>query len=433
MATPWLHDACGLFVICMGDRPRLRVLIMKAHLIWPAFVDFSSLDETWVPHGVCQLATVANLAGHEVDVLDGRTMGKDGIKALLMTTDASFVGISVLSAYAGHAKELMEFVREKRPDIKVIIGGIHPTVEPEDFDSTKYDYLITGEGEVTFPKILSGEVPEPGPYGAIVEGETPDLDTLPAIDRLLVTIAEEPLMGLEKPFATVIIGRGCPYKCNFCYPAERTLFGKRVRYRPVENVVTELESLSVKSFMVHDDCFTAKPSYVEEFCRAIGDRWTWWCQGRADNVCENIDLVRRMRDSGLRGMILGFESGDDRVLESLDKQATVAENMEAARILKALGVIVWANIMFGTPFEPPSGVINTIAMLAEMRPDTISSTVFTPHPGSALYDYCKEKGLIPEHDYGYYNRGTLEQKIATQDVDFLRWAMAQIGGLYANK
>jgi radical SAM superfamily enzyme YgiQ (UPF0313 family) len=239
------------------------------------------------------------------------------------------------------------------------------------------------------------------------------------------------LPGLEEPFATVIIGRGCPYSCTFCQPAERTLFGKKLRYRPVENVVTELKSLGVKSFMVHDDCFTSMRSYVEAFCEVITPLGlTWWCQGRADNVCQHMDLVRRMRDAGLRGMILGHESGDDRVLAGIHKGVTVAENIEATRILKALGIIVWSNIMLGLPveIEPPSAVINTIAMTRAMKPDIISLAVFTPHPGSRLYDDCMAKGIMLKQpgDWTYFNRGRWEPKIAGPDYQFLAWAAGQI-------
>jgi len=127
-------------------------------------------------------------------------------------------------------------------------------------------------------------------------------------------------------------------------------------------------------------------------------------------------------------MILGHESGDDRVLKALKKQATVAQNMEATAFLKALGIITWSNIMLGTPDELPSGVLNTITMVKEMKPDIISLTVFTPHPGSQLYDRCLEEGRIPEHDWEYYNRGRFEPKIAGPDYAFLGWAASQIVG-----
>lgn len=395
---------------------------MKASLVWPAFEDFSGLDVTWLPHGVTQMATEANLKGHEVEVLDGRIYNLETMKDIIKNTASEIIGISILSAYVGYAKELMAFIRNERPDLKIAIGGIHPTVCPEDFDVKEFDWLVKGEGEITFEEILSGKHEK-----GYIRGKTPDLDKLAPIDRNLVKVDEEPFHG-DKPFATVIIGRGCPFSCTFCQPAERDLFGKKLRMRPVENVVNELVSLGVRNFMIHDDCFISSPRYVNEFCDALPDGMMWWCQGRADLVCNHIDLIKKMRDKGLAGMILGHESGDDRVLKSLNKGATVQQNIESARILHALGVMVWSNIMLGTPGEPPSAVINTLRMLGQISPETISLTVFTPHPGSYLYETCKKNNLIIQHEenWTYYNRGRFEPKIIGPDYAFLAWAASQV-------
>lgn len=394
---------------------------MKAVLIWPAFADYSSLDGTWIPHGVCQLATCAR--PHQVDVWDGRVMSIDDCKRGILDTKAEVIGFSVITAYKDYARELITFAKRHRPGIKIVVGGIHPSVTEDTLDA---DYVVKGEGEITFKRILDGEI-EPG----VIRGEVPDLGTLVPIDRTLVTIPEQPMMGLEEPFATIIIGRGCPHNCTYCQPAERTLFGKRLRLRPVQSVVSEIEGLNVKSFMVHDDCFTSSARYAEEFCEAVKGRWTWWCQGRADQVVKNPTLIRKMRDAGLRGMILGHESGDDRVLEYMRKGCTARENIESVRILKALGVMTWSNIMFGLPGEPPSAVINTIAMLEEMRPDTVSMCAFTPHPGSELYEYCKENDLMPDDPpQEYFNRGRFEPKIVGPDYLFLGWAAQQMQRIF---
>lgn len=397
---------------------------MRASLIWPQFGDFSELDASWLPHGVTQIATEANARNHKVDILDGRVTGLEGMKQAVLDSTSEVIGISMLSSMVGWGEEIFAFLKERRPDIKTVLGGIHPTVCPEDFDGWGYDWLVKGEGELTFSDILMGIHSE-----GVVEGIKPDLAELHAPDRSLIKIEEKPMPGLDEPFRTVIIGRGCPYSCTFCQPAERKLFGAKLRYKPVEKVVEELQG--IKSFMVHDDCFTSMPSYIRRFCDVITPLGlTWWCQGRADNVCNNIDLIRRMRDAGLRGMILGHESGDDRVLQSLNKGTTVAQNVEASRILKALGITVWSNIMVGLPGEPPSAVINTVAMLHNMQPDCLSVAVFTPHPGSRLYDECKEAGVMlrQKDDWTYYNRGKFEPKIAGPDYDFLAWACGQMRG-----
>lgn len=395
---------------------------MKASLIWPQFTEFSHLDGTWLPHGITQIATEANLAGHEVDILDGRSLGREGVVTILRDTDVEVVGISLLSALMGAGIDLCRWLADNRPDLKICLGGIHPTVAPEDVEDLPYTWLVQGEGEVSFTEILDGKVP-PG----VVKGKSPDLDKLHPVDRSLVRIEEQGFWGAPGPFATVIIGRGCPHRCTFCWPSEELLFGKRLRYRSVDSVVFELDSLGVGSFMIHDDCFTAMKSYVEEFCDKVKHlNAQWWCQGRADDVCNNLDMVRKMRDSGLVGMILGHESGDQRVLDSLHKGTTVEQNLESVRILNALGIAAWSNIMLGTPFESPSAVLNTIHMVHEMNPQITSLSIFTPHPGSVLYHDCADRILRQPGDWEYFNRGRFEPKILGPDYAFLAWATQQI-------
>jgi len=389
---------------------------MRATLVYPAFEDYSELDGTWLPHGVCGIATEANARGHQVDILDGRLYPIEDAKRLMGRSDSQLFGFSCLSANMGYALELISFIRENT-DAKIVVGGIHPTVCPEDFP--EYDWLVMGEGEITFCDILDGKVEE-----GVIEGVTPDLAEVLQIDRSLVAIEEKPMHNMEEPFATVIIGRGCPFDCTFCQPAERKLFGRKLRMRPVHSVVDELESLNVKSFMVHDDCFLSSKKYVREFCAALPGGLTWWCQGRADLVCDNIDMVSEMRDAGLSGMIIGHESGDQRVLDYLNKGVTVEQNLESTRILNALGVMTWSNIMLGIPNEPPSAAINTIAMIKAMAPQVISTAVFTPHPGSYMYEECKD--IMPEHDWTYFNRGKFEEKLKGVDYNFVAWTAQQL-------
>lgn len=399
---------------------------VKALLVWPAFEDFTGLDSTWMPHGVAQIATEANLRGHQVEVLDGRVLKKGGTRNILATTDAEIVGISMISSFVGFASEMVEFIARHRPEIKVVLGGIHPTLYPEDFKEWSYTWLVRGEGEVVFSDILDGKI-EPG----IVKADPISLSLLSSVDRNLLKKEEQPFWDAKKPFATIIIGRGCPYSCTFCQPAESILFGKRIRSRPVSAVVEELKEIGARSFMIHDDCFTSMRSYVFEFCDAVEEMGVeWWCQGRADNVVNNPDMVIRMKEAGLKGMILGHESGDDRVLEAIKKGTTVSQNLESAALLKSLGIRVWSNLMIGLPaeIEPPSAVMNTIEMARKMQPDIISLCPFTPHPGSKLYDYCRDKSLMlrKEGDWKYFNRGAFEPKIKGPDYNFLSWALGEI-------
>jgi radical SAM superfamily enzyme YgiQ (UPF0313 family) len=272
----------------------------------------------------------------------------------------------------------------------------------------------------------------------------PDLDAIPFADHELflqewrkwgygLDSPEAPFVPeLPPPFVTLIAGRGCMYNCSYCQPAERLIFGRQVRRRSVTNVLAELQELhnryQFQSFMFHDDCLTEDREWVIEFCqayRAAGFSQPFFCQSRSDIIVKNEDMVQRMAEAGLRGYLIGFESGSDRVLKFIRKGTKRAQNLEAARICRRYGISIWANYMLGLPTETKEEVLETISMLKEIDPDYYSPAFYTPHPGSDLYTYCEENdlSLIKSHDS--YRRNPDEAKIKGVDYPWLQWAVKE--------
>jgi anaerobic magnesium-protoporphyrin IX monomethyl ester cyclase len=254
-----------------------------------------------------------------------------------------------------------------------------------------------------------------------------NLDDAPWADRDLFACPEEPFVPfLEPPFVTLIAGRGCIYNCRFCQPAERIVFGPRVRRRSVGNVIAELKALRdryhFKSFMIHDDCLTEDPPWLMEFCRRLkaeGFTQPFVGQSRADLICKHTDMMKALADAGLRLCIVGFESGSDRVLKYLRKGSTRKQNLQAAAILRGLGVKIWANYMLGMPTETQEEVLETESMLREIQPYHCSPAFYTPHPGSDLFEEGQRMGIHLQLSHESYRRGTYEPKIKGVDYDFL--------------
>ena len=155
----------------------------------------------------------------------------------------------------------IRIVKEEREDAIVVLGGVHATIQTQQVAANQLiDHIITQEGELSFPKLLAAL--EGGqPADRIIVGEGPTLDDIPWVDRDLFDMAGElvtPMApGLPTPFVTTNAGRGCPFKCNFCQPAERAVFGNRVKMRSQQNVIKELRALKdrfgFKSWMAHDE------------------------------------------------------------------------------------------------------------------------------------------------------------------------------------
>jgi radical SAM superfamily enzyme YgiQ (UPF0313 family) len=402
------------------------------------------MEAGWISHGLAHLSSAAKSQGFDVDLIDLRSLtGWDQYRAEIAARRPNVIGVTMMSVDYGPAMEAIDLAKEVDPEIVVVVGGPHPTLALDEVaKNANIDYIITHEGEITFPKLLAALSEGEAPQERILTGEPPVLDDLPFPDRDLFLnewrragytsdSPEDPFVPeLPPPFVTIIAGRGCRYNCSFCQPAERRLFGRGVRRRSPANIIRELEELRERyhfaSFMFHDDTLTEDKEWVIEFCRLYEEReftQPFFCQSRADIVVRHEDMVARMAEVGCKGYFIGFESGNDRVLKFIRKGTTREVNLRAARICRRHGIKIWANYMLGLPTETREEVMDTISMLKEIDPDYYSPSFYTPHPGSDLYDYCVENdlSLITSHDQ--YRRNPTEVKIKGQDYEFLKWAL----------
>lgn len=401
---------------------------MKLILIFPNFEGWSHLDQNWIQHGLAHLYTETKKAGFNVEYWDGRDFSMEQMfNKISADPDITHIGISVLSVYKDNVITILKWLKSEKPEIKTIVGGIHVTACPKDFNSLA-DFIIQGEGERLLPRILEGII-ETGHH----EGRIDILDELDYIDRTIFTRKEKPINPiLPEPFATIINSRACPGQCQFCAPISHTVFGKKFKIRSIPHIIGEIkyliDTMEIKSFFLHDDNSIANPKYMEKFCEAIKPlELLWACQGRADITCKHPELIEKMADAGCKMMLVGFESGSNRILEFVKKGVTREQNIECCNILHGNDMLVWANLMCGFPTEQPSEVLETIDMVQEMMPDLVSICTFTPFPGSYLYDYCKENKLMPENPtQDYFNRGQFEEKIKGPDYIFLQWAIQKM-------
>ena len=424
---------------------------MKVTLVYPGIAGkgFDSLgqgmDSGWISHGLAILAPCARQTGAEVDLLDLRALrGWDHYHQELLARRPDVVGVSMMSVDYNPAHRCLEIARLALPEAITVLGGAHPTVMLDELkDDPLVDHIFIGEAEITFPEFL---VRQQGGESSrhVISSIHPDLDSIPFADHEFflhewrkwgynLDSPEAPFAAeLPPPFVTIISGRGCMYNCSYCQPAERIIFGRKVRRRGVPNVMAELHNLRERyrfnSFMLHDDCLTEDSDWVIQFCQAYhaaGFTQPFFCQSRADIIVKKEGMVRMMYQAGLRGYLIGFESGSDRVLRFIRKGTTRQQNLEAARICKKYGISIWANYMLGLPTETKEEVLKTISMLKQVDPDYYSPAFFTPHPGSDLYAYCMEHDLSLIRSHDDYSRNPDGAKISGVDYEWLQWALRE--------
>jgi radical SAM superfamily enzyme YgiQ (UPF0313 family) len=133
-----------------------------------------------------------------------------------------------------------------------------------------------------------------------------------------------------------------------------------------------------------------------------------------------------MKKCGLEMLLIGFESGNQRVLNFLRKGTTVEQNYKAAAICKKLSIRIWANFMLGIPTETNKEAMDTVKMIKRIKPYVSSPAFYTPHPGSDLFDFCVKNNLSLIKKHEDYKRNPEGQKIKGVDYDFLNKALAEL-------
>lgn len=398
---------------------------MRIDLIFPgitfwgfdSFGKLNNQEANFMPHGLASISAYLKSKGHEVSIIDMRRLKNWGhFEQTVLQSPSNVFGISSMSVDYGASEKSAALIKKLKPSSTVIIGGVHPTVATEEvLKNPFFDYVITGEGEYSLGYLLE-QIEQNRKLEKLIIGKSVDIAALPWVDRDGFDYengeGKNPLLPhMKTPFVSIITSRGCPYRCRFCQPAERMVFGNKVKVRPVDDVIKEMIYLRRKyqfnSFLIHDDLFILKPKYVEDFARKYkenGFTQKFACQARADIIVNLEDRIKMLADAGLDCLMIGFESGSQRMLDFMDKGTTVEQNIKAVEICRKYNIKIFANIMFGLPTETKEDMGATVKFIKWMQPDYLSLAVFTPYPGSYLYDYCKERDLLLELSHKSYRR-----------------------------
>ena len=409
---------------------------MRVILVFPAIgivgfgnTGYYSGEVSWIHHGLASIGSTLKKAGNTVSLIDMRRLsGWEEYEEKLKELKPDLIGVSVSALDLKHALEAIDRANKIVPRAEVAVGGIQPTMFPDKFvDNDNIDYIVRGEGETAMCSIAAGY--HRYTNDKIVTGVRENLDMLPFADRELFDYELEmdnPFMydTQKRPMVTMIAGRGCPYKCAYCQPAENSVFGSPHRKRSVDSVCEELAILKEKydyqSVLFWDDTFVMNPKWIHEFCEKYKGGGDIIANCRADIVCDHPEMIEELAAHGLETLLIGFESGSQRMLDLIDKGVTVEQNFRAAEICRKFGVKIFGTYMIGLPGETKKDALLTKAMMIGIRPDHKLSFVFTPIPGTKLFSYCEENDLLMDQDYTDIERtGVLKPKIKGIDYRML--------------
>ncbi len=395
---------------------------MKIILINP-LSDLARLSSTYFrsvtplpPLGLASLAAV--LKNNNIEVLVEDQYASSISNEALIDKIASFspqvIGFSCLTTAMSNVKRLINGIRQAGISAKIVLGNIHPTIFTEEVLAQGLaDIVIRGEGEESLLETVialdsnltlenikgisylrDGKVMH-NPERKIVE----DLDELPYPDWHsfdLKYYRRYPMLGIYKSLVfPVQASRGCAYNCLFC---SQDKFYKKPRYRKIKKVVDEIEYLHSKFNMKYigftDAYFPFSKNSGLEFCdelirRKLHKKIKWFTETRVDMV--DLELMRRMKESGLYLVMYGFESGNQKVLDYTGKGTTLEQARRAMEYTKKYNIRSLGLFMLGLPPDTKETCRQTIKFAKQLDPDLVKFNIAVPFPGSVFFEENKHK------------------------------------------
>ncbi|MEX1309669.1 MAG: radical SAM protein [Candidatus Sulfomarinibacteraceae bacterium] len=379
----------------------------------------------WVmpPMGLLYLAAQLEAEGVEVAVYDAQ-VDERSLDEALGGFEPAIVGITCATALVGSTLEAARIAKERLPGVTVVVGGVHPTVRPDDLlGGPHVDIAVRGEGLHTIVEIAravaSGARQELEDIRGISfrrGGEPvhnpsrplePDVDTFPFPARHLVPMEiyrMSPDLSIRPPMDIVFGAYGCPYDCVFC--AAQSVMGGSFRARSLDNIFSEIDRVvreqNPRTLLMGDDNFVLSKERTLDFCdryRARGYHETlpWQVATRVDSV--DGEILRAMAQAGCYLVSFGIESGVGRLLDTVEKGAEVGQAETAVRLAKEAGLVVRATFILGLPGETVADSEATIRFSRKLPLDQVRFALATPFPGTKLWEIAMAEGSVETDDW----------------------------------
>jgi len=401
---------------------------MKVLLIDPPHRIFPGL-RMWTPSfGLLSLAAYLEREGTEVQIIDGTAL-KNPWKDLsdsMLKANADVIGITCsATCLSPEAIQTIRISRKLSPRATIVAGGSHFTLmaEPILKEIEDLDYIVLGEGEIAFLKLLhnlSGGRNGKGVRGiafredgkAVLQERVPpipNIDSLPLPAYHLVDMESEAYYwhGMGRRAFGISTSRGCGDHCAYC---SETKFWEGVwRGRSGKKVVEEISFLQrhygKNLFVFNENTFNWNRKRVEEFLQELGTsglRINFWFQSRIKDIIRDEDLLPEMRRLGLYEVMLGIESIHPDVLSRYDKQQSREMAQKAIDILRKNKIMVMANLMCGD-WNDSEDSLKEVFGFVKNQSDFLILTLTTPLPGTRYFEEAERLGRIRERDFGKYD------------------------------
>jgi radical SAM superfamily enzyme YgiQ (UPF0313 family) len=356
------------------------------------------------------LAVAACIPRHQYEVV----LTDENIESIDFDLKADLVGISAMTSYVNRGYEIADQFRAK--GVPVAMGGVHPSFMPQ--EALKHcDAVVIGEVELVIGKMLDDlkQNSMRGIYKSDVLHPMVGL-TMPRYDLLKKN------RYVNRTF--VQTSRGCHQGCTFC--AEPLMNGLKFRYRPVDEVINEMENCGARVISINDADFFGTPDRPKEVMRALKGRGIRWQAGVTSKLAQEDAMLELAAESGCTMLSIGFESISRSTLTSVHKHVNRPETFEAlVEKVHSYGIMVFGLFMFGFDGDDLSTFDETVKFNIDANYDACAYSVLTPYPGTLTWYEMKRANRMVSFDWTMYDQGHVVYRPAQMSGDELRLGHAR--------
>jgi radical SAM superfamily enzyme YgiQ (UPF0313 family) len=333
----------------------------------------------------------------------------ENIEEVDFDLQCDMVGISAMTAYVNRGYEIADEFR--RRGVPVIMGGVHPSFMAEEA-LAHADAVCIGEAELVIPQILD-------------DLEDGSLRGTYRADKL------HPMTGIQMPRYDLIkrnryvnktfvqTSRGCHQGCTFC--AEPLMNGLKFRYRPVDDVVREVEECGSRVISINDADFFGTRERPMEVMRALKGRGIQWQAGVTSKLAQDDEMLALAAESGCTMLSIGFESISRDTLKSVHKHVNRPEEFKGlVDKLHSYGIMCFGLFIFGFDGDTTEVFQDTAKFNIEAGFDATAYSVLTPYPGTLTWYEMKKKGQIKTFDWEKFDQANVTYEPALMTADELR-------------